>query len=162
MCPTASLRLQMFAKSHDEFAVVLCGTEGEITTRGVWQLSGGAGDIHSPLPSPPLPSPPSPPLHSPPPSSPLPSPPLHYLYLETSNDLSESEGGYENITVAMEMAVPTLDLLHFIETRISPSTASADCIPPHPLGEGHTKFIGGGATTPTGGGATTPTGGGAT
>ena len=75
-------------------------------------------------------------LPSPPPSlPPLPfplslSPP--YFSSDTRNELSESEGGYENISVAMEMAVPHLDLLHFIDRGISPSTASADCIPPHP------------------------------
>ena len=98
----------------------------EVKARPVHAVCKQGPALHTPpLPSPPLPVPST----SPPLPFPL-SPP--YFSSDTRNELSESEGGYENISVAMEMAVPHLDLLHFIDRGISPSTASADCIPPHP------------------------------
>ena len=46
----------------------------------------------------------------------------------TENDLAESEGGYENITVARPMGVCDLDFLHFIHNSIQPGDTPADCI----------------------------------
>ena len=48
--------------------------------------------------------------------------------LGTENSLAESEGGYENITVARPMGVCDLDFLHFIHNSIQPGDTSADCI----------------------------------
>ena len=83
--------LQMFAKSHNEFAVILCGSEGKTSACCVQAWTNTA---HT---SPPLPFLfPPPPLPSPFTSSPP------YFSSETCND-----------------------------REISPSTASADCIPSH-------------------------------
>lgn len=52
----------------------------------------------------------------------------HMVELGTENSLAESEGGYENITVARPMGVCDLDFLHFIHSSIQPGDTPADCI----------------------------------
>ena len=50
------------------------------------------------------------------------------VHLGTENSLAESQGGYENITVARPMAVCDLDFLHFIHNSIQPGDTPADRI----------------------------------
>ena len=49
------------------------------------------------------------------------------MFPDTNNPLAEAEGGYENISVMREMALPDLDLLHSLEHEIK-SQQYADCI----------------------------------
>lgn len=46
----------------------------------------------------------------------------------TDNSLADTQGGYENITVARSMGVCDLDFLHFIHNSIQPGDTPADCI----------------------------------
>ena len=48
--------------------------------------------------------------------------------LGTDNSLADTQGGYENITVARPMGVCDLDFLHFIHNSIQPGDTPADCI----------------------------------
>jgi hypothetical protein len=50
-----------------------------------------------------------------------------FHFIDTSNQLALSEGGYENISIMREMAVPDLDFLYNIEHKIN-SEQYADCI----------------------------------
>lgn len=47
--------------------------------------------------------------------------PLVVLFLiGTCNRLNDSEGGYENITVARHLGLPDLEMLQFVHSQITP------------------------------------------
>lgn len=46
---------------------------------------------------------------------------LFVLFLKgTCNRLNDSEGGYENITVARHLGLPDLEMLQFVHSQITP------------------------------------------